>query len=585
MSTDNLNSSNRLAKGLPGFLRRTIRSTNASSSSEVPISINGNILSATSEMNPPNLNHDNDIMMNPSLPSSSSSNSNDALASVSVVEASAQSSDVLHPPRSHASTTSSKSTSIVAASAASHPPPTAKSTAASASIPIKHDKQILTTSTTSGGGTGKRTYKESVMDRIMSEQPVLNLAELKKSGWNGIPPVYRPKAWKLLLGYLPTNVHRRTQTLERKRNEYQDAIRQFYDINDNSRTFSEQETLRQVLVDVPRTAPDIPLFRRQEIRLLLSRLLYVWAMKHPASSYVQGINDLATPLLVVFLSEYAFGFYGMDVTSTENDSMTIQGGGGDNIKNKSHGMKTTLDDGSIISTQFILDQVLDGTILDVLNKASKSSTANGTSSLFMMSQPQEESSSSLQSQSSSMDDTSSSHEVRSLSSILTQVEADVYWCLTNLLSGIQDHYTSDQPGVQRMILRLEELVKRIDDPLVQHFQHIGVEFIQFAFKWMNCLLLREFTLPCVIRLWDTYFSEGEGGFEVFHVYVCAAFLCHFSADIRRMSFDEAFGFLQVSVLVSCLFISIIILLSTFSFYTHLRIFQRLTGLIVILKFY
>ena len=34
----------------------------------------------------------------------------------------------------------------------------------------------------------------------------------------------------------------------------------------------------------------------------LERLLYVWAVKHPASGYVQGINDLATPLLVVFLS-------------------------------------------------------------------------------------------------------------------------------------------------------------------------------------------------------------------------------------------------------------------------------------------
>jgi hypothetical protein len=99
-----------------------------------------------------------------------------------------------------------------------------------------------------------------------------------------------------------------------------------------------------------------------------------------------------------------------------------------------------------------------------------------------------------------------------------------------------------------MIMRLEELVKRIDDPLIQHFQHVGIEFIQFAFKWMNCLLLREFTLPCVIRLWDTYFSEGEGGFEVFHVYVCAAFLCHFSADIRGMGFDEAFAFLQVRII-------------------------------------
>jgi hypothetical protein len=27
-------------------------------------------------------------------------------------------------------------------------------------------------------------------------------------------------------------------------------------------------------------------------------------MRHPASSYVQGINDLATPFIVVYLGEY-----------------------------------------------------------------------------------------------------------------------------------------------------------------------------------------------------------------------------------------------------------------------------------------
>jgi hypothetical protein len=32
----------------------------------------------------------------------------------------------------------------------------------------------------------------------------------------------------------------------------------------------------------------------------LERVLYVWAIRHPASGYVQGINDLATPFLVVF---------------------------------------------------------------------------------------------------------------------------------------------------------------------------------------------------------------------------------------------------------------------------------------------
>ena len=47
-----------------------------------------------------------------------------------------------------------------------------------------------------------------------------------------------------------------------------------------------------------------------------------------------------------------------------------------------------------------------------------------------------------------------------------------------------------------------------------------------------------------MRLWDTYLSEADGGFEDFHVYVCAAFLCQFSAEVQSMQFDELFGFMQ-----------------------------------------
>lgn len=128
--------------------------------------------------------------------------------------------------------------------------------------------------------------------------------------------------------------------------------------------------------------------------------------------------------------------------------------------------------------------------------------------------------------------------------MLEEVEADTYWCLTNLLAGIQDHYTSDQPGMQRMVMRLEELTNRIDRELCLHLKETGIEFLQFAFKWMNCLLLREFSLNCVIRLWDTYLSEGNGGFEDFHVYVCASFLVHFSSELQEMGFDELFQFMQ-----------------------------------------
>lgn len=45
---------------------------------------------------------------------------------------------------------------------------------------------------------------------------------------------------------------------------------------------------------------------------------------------------------------------------------------------------------------------------------------------------------------------------------ISDVEADCYWCLTKLLDGMQDHYTFAQPGIQRLVFKLKELVRRID---------------------------------------------------------------------------------------------------------------------------
>jgi len=94
----------------------------------------------------------------------------------------------------------------------------------------------------------------------------------------------------------------------------------------------------------------------------------VWAIRHPASGYVQGINDLVTPFFLVFLSSHI---------ADESDPELVD------------------------PSQFTED-------------------------------------------------------------ILTTVEADSYWCLSKLLDGIQDNYTQSQPGIQRRVFMLKELVQRID---------------------------------------------------------------------------------------------------------------------------
>lgn len=88
--------------------------------------------------------------------------------------------------------------------------------------------------------------------------------------------------------------------------------------------------------------------------------------------------------------------------------------------------------------------------------------------------------------------------------VLDVVEADSFWCLTKLLDGIQDNYIHTQPGIQRQVAALRDLVQRIDEKLGNHLAANGVEFIQFSFRWMNCMLMRELSVRNTVRMWDTY---------------------------------------------------------------------------------
>uniref|UniRef100_A0A8C9ZBA9 TBC1 domain family member 22B n=1 Tax=Sander lucioperca TaxID=283035 RepID=A0A8C9ZBA9_SANLU len=264
--------------------------------------------------------------------------------------------------------------------------------------------------------------------------PNTDLEELRKHSWSGIPREVRPITWRLLSGYLPANKERRELVLKRKRDEYFGFIEQYY----HSRTDEHyKDTYRQIHIDIPRTNPLIPLFQQPVVQEVFERILFIWAIRHPASGYVQGINDLVTPFFVVFLSE----FVTEDVENFEVAALPL-----DTRRN---------------------------------------------------------------------------------------IEADSFWCMSKLLDGIQDNYTFAQPGIQNKVKALEELVSRIDEDIHNHFKRYEVEYLQFAFRWMNNLLMRELPLRCTIRLWDTYQAEAEG-FSHFHLYVCSAFLIEWRKEILSM---------------------------------------------------
>lgn len=111
----------------------------------------------------------------------------------------------------------------------------------------------------------------------------------------------RAVTWRLLSGYLPTSLERRNPVLERKRIDYQALVKQYFHID--ARDESQQDTFRQIHIDVPRMNPHVPLFQQKLVQEMFERILFIWAIRHPASGYVQGINDLVTPFFIVFLQE------------------------------------------------------------------------------------------------------------------------------------------------------------------------------------------------------------------------------------------------------------------------------------------
>uniref|UniRef100_A0A182N9X4 Rab-GAP TBC domain-containing protein n=1 Tax=Anopheles dirus TaxID=7168 RepID=A0A182N9X4_9DIPT len=133
------------------------------------------------------------------------------------------------------------------------------------------------------------------------EAPLLNLIALKELSWSGVPRKMRAVTWRLLSGYLPTSLERRQTVLERKRVDYRKLVQQYFDAD--RRDESQQDTYRQIHIDVPRMNPHVALFQQQLVQEMFERILFIWAIRHPASGYVQGINDLVTPFFIVFLQE------------------------------------------------------------------------------------------------------------------------------------------------------------------------------------------------------------------------------------------------------------------------------------------
>eukprot|EP00929_Paragymnodinium_shiwhaense_P056499 TRINITY_DN28275_c0_g1_i1.p1 TRINITY_DN28275_c0_g1~~TRINITY_DN28275_c0_g1_i1.p1 ORF type:complete len:426 (+),score=96.63 TRINITY_DN28275_c0_g1_i1:133-1410(+) len=358
--------------------------------------------------------------------------------------------------------------------------------------PTGGDAAMVRRSTSSASMSSSQRHRKR-FDAVLSCEPIekRDLADLT---WSGVPNgLSRAEVWQMLLGYRPLAQGRRAEALQRKREEYIDLRRSIYDaspaVAEAARTQGEYRPasndeegglLKQIRKDLPRTrlrAEDScaeKLVEDPRIQGLMERVLFVWAVKNPASGYVQGMNDVILPLMMVAFMDKA----GQPLSDLQ---------------------------------PAMLEKLTQDTLADV--------------------------------------------------------EADCYWCISKILSEIVDHYTHGQPGIQRMVHRLKDIILRIDQPLAHHLEAECIDLFTTALRWITCLMVRELPIMSCIRLWDTLISEsaaqamggqhhrvghaaagnaggGSAGFEGLLVYFCACFTAYFSEKLRDMDFEAITLFFQ-----------------------------------------
>lgn len=119
-------------------------------------------------------------------------------------------------------------------------------------------------------------------------------------------------------------------------------------------------------------------------------------MRHPASAYVQGINDLAAPLLMAFLEGTVCE---QKLISQKLDPMSIE-------QNEALANSRTVTQKTPVSEILSEENILD---LD--------------------------------------------------QETFIGVEADVFWCLSKLIDDVQDNYTDMQPGVHKCLNKMRAVVE------------------------------------------------------------------------------------------------------------------------------
>lgn len=138
----------------------------------------------------------------------------------------------------------------------------------------------------------EKPHKQTKLENVLNAE-VVDLDLLRREAWCGVSSLKRAQVWRLLSGLLTPTKQTKSLSLKRK---------QYLELKQHSLEEIDKQIYHQINIDVLRTLP-LPWYKQERVQESLRNILYCWAIQHPATGYVQGINDLLTPFFTVFLND------------------------------------------------------------------------------------------------------------------------------------------------------------------------------------------------------------------------------------------------------------------------------------------
>ncbi|CAH1756481.1 11787_t:CDS:10 [Entrophospora sp. SA101] len=375
---------------------------------------------------------------------------------------------------------------------------------------------------------------ESILStKDLNEDHIIDLYKFRHLCFRGIPdePGIRQKSWKILLGYLPTDKRKWHKTLDENRETYyvshhQELRNPNFTTDDHplnsapnskwAEYFADNVILEQIDNDVRRTLPDLAFFHLPVPHSSLCPLNLTndddmsnysdSTVMTPNSELDAEVAALEAQLTIIASTSISYNTH-IDFYDNNNDfnsknnpvtpiptrrsifrrvqhinkNSVIRGGGGSD---------GSCDDGEIDLHWEAIERIL--FIYAKLNPGV--GYVQGMNKILGPI---------YYTMANDSDEKGRAH-----------AEADSFFIFTLLMSHVRDHFVGsldmdDSTGIGHTMKKLNRRLKNFAYDLWADLEKKGLHPTYYSFRWITVMLTQEFTLPDVIRLWDSIFADRD----------------------------------------------------------------------------